>query len=75
MKGIGKGPEVGRVQDITKELKRSQRGWTTECDGRAPVSIFKYLFTYLAALGINCGMQDLQSLLRHVGSLVVACGI
>lgn len=42
---MGKGPEVGRVQDTTKELKRSQRGWTTESDGRA--SVFSLIFIYL----------------------------
>ena len=37
---MGKVPEVGRVQDTTKELKGSQRGWATESGGRASVSFF-----------------------------------
>ena len=31
------------------------------------------LFIYLAAPGLGCGMQDLPSSLRCVGSLVAAC--
>ena len=27
-----------------------------------------YVFMYLTVLGLSCGMQDLQSLLQHVGS-------
>ena len=35
--------------------------------------LFIYLFIYLAALGLRCGMWDLS--LWHVGfSLVVSCG-
>ena len=36
---------------------------------------FLHLFIYLPALGLSCVMRDLQSLLRHAGSLAVACGI
>ena len=34
----------------------------------------KYLSIYLAALGLSCGTWDLLSLLRHAGSLLLACG-
>ena len=41
-----------------------------------------FLFIYLAVPGLSCGMLELQSLLRHAESLVVAfellvaaCGI
>ena len=30
---------------------------------------------YLSVLGLSCGMQVLQSLLQHAGTLVVACEI
>ena len=39
------------------------------------VIFLKYLLIYLFALGLSCSMRDLQSSLKHGGSLVVACGI
>lgn len=35
---MSKGPEVGRGQDIIKELKGSQKGWTMENNERTSVS-------------------------------------
>ena len=32
-----------------------------------------FIYFYLTAPGLNCGMLDLQSWLQCVGSLVVAC--
>ena len=43
-----------------------------------PINIFKNILFYLFILvmsGLSCSTQDLPSSLRHVGSLVVACGI
>ena len=34
-----------------------------------------FLFIYLAAPGLSCGMQDLQYSLWHTGSLAAAHGI
>ena len=42
---------------------------------RPPFFLNYYLFIYLAALSLCCGIWDLQSSLQHVGSLVEACGI
>ena len=39
------------------------------------VHLFIYLFIYLAVPGLNCGIQDRQSSLRHLGTLVAVCGI
>ena len=40
------------------------------------VVIFKNIFIYLfGCTGLSGGTQDLQPLLRHVGSLVVACAL
>ena len=40
------------------------------------ISLLLFLvFIYLTAPGLRCGMQGLQFSLRHVGSLVAACGI
>ena len=36
---------------------------------------FKNIFIYLAVSGLSCSTRDLPSSLRHVGSLVVACGV
>ena len=33
----------------------------------------KYMFVYLAASGLSCGMRELS--LRHTGSRVVSCGL
>ena len=38
-------------------------------------SFFEKQFIYLAAPGLSLGAQDLLSLLRHAGYLVVACGV
>ena len=43
-----------------------------------PINILKNILFYLFILavpGLSCSMQDLPSSLRHVGSLVEACGI
>lgn len=36
---------------------------------------FKKIYIYLAALGLICGLLDLQSSLQHAGNLVVTCRI
>ena len=44
--------------------------------GTMSVHIFFFsVFIYLAAQGLSCGTQDLQSLLWQEGSLVAVCGI
>ena len=49
------------------------------CAHLASFLFYFILFIYLAAPGLGCGMQDLPSSLRCVGSackpLVVACGV
>ena len=45
------------------------------CFFKIKKDIIKNLFIYLPVLGLSCIMRDCQSLLRHAGSLVVACGI
>ena len=46
---------------------------------RLPLSFYfilkLYVFIYLAAPSLNCGTQDLQSLLPYVNTLVEAGGI
>ena len=43
-------------------------------EGRFPF-FQKYLFVCLAVPGLSCSIWDLQSLLRHAGSLATTCGI
>ena len=38
-------------------------------------TILFLVFIYLAAPGLSCGSQHFWSLLLHIGSLIVACGI
>ena len=46
---------------------------TTAPPGKPLLFLKKYLFIYLAAPGLSCGIQDLQ--LWHAGSIVAACTI
>ena len=39
------------------------------------IVLHTHVYVYLTAPGLRCGMQGLQFSLRHVGSLVAACGI
>ena len=43
--------------------------------GTMSVHIFFSVFIYLAAQGLSCSTQDLQSLLWHEGSFAAVCGI
>jgi len=51
-------------------LKRFQRYLGFIC-----LFFVNFIFIYLAAPGLSCSTQDLQSLLQKAGSLVAACRI
>lgn len=61
----GGGPENLRLWQVSK--------WCWCCCSRDCVSLFEKISPYLAALGLSCGTQNLQSWLQHAVSLVGAC--
>ena len=57
------------------ERKANITGIQRELFELVTLLLFFLTFIYLAAPGLNCSLKDLQSLLKHVGSLVAGCKV
>ena len=67
--------DIENLYTLTKNQIVVTRVEGKEGRGRTGVGNYCFLNIYLAVLHLSCSTGDPWSLLWHVGSLVVACGI